>query len=242
MLVWNTWKCLLAGALFASVATLPLAAQSNSSSLNASSPTVPPIEGGTGYNQPPENILKVMHATFPPYPAVSPTGDSILLVYVQNYPSIARVATPFLRLAGVRVEPRNHSKHDTPGGYGITECGTGFDLVHIPDGTQAHIALPVGACPGEPTWSADGRRFAFVNLAAEAVELWIGDGKTGEVSRGRGAAQPDVQRRDAMDGGPEDAAGEAGARGVGRAAPGAHCADGSEHPGDGRRKRAEQHL
>jgi len=183
MLVWNTWKCLLAGALFASVATLPLAAQSNSSSLNASSPTVPPIEGGTGYNQPPENILKVMHAPFPPYPAVSPTGDSILLVYVQNYPSIARVATPFLRLAGVRVEPRNHSKHDTPGGYGITECGTGFDLVHIPDGTQAHIALPVGACPGEPTWSADGRRFAFVNLAAEAVELWIGDGKTGEVHR-----------------------------------------------------------
>jgi dipeptidyl aminopeptidase/acylaminoacyl peptidase len=124
-----------------------------------------------------------MHAPFPPYPAVSPTGDSILLVYVQNYPSIARVATPFLRLAGVRVEPRNHSKHDTPGGYGITECGTGFDLVHIPDGTQAHIALPVGACPGEPTWSADGRRFAFVNLAAEAVELWIGDGKTGEVHR-----------------------------------------------------------
>jgi hypothetical protein len=36
------------------------------------------------------------------------------------------VATPFLRLAGARVEPKNHSKHDTPGGYGITPCARGF--------------------------------------------------------------------------------------------------------------------
>jgi dipeptidyl aminopeptidase/acylaminoacyl peptidase len=32
-----------------------------------------------------------------------------------------------------------------------------------------------------PTWAADGKRFAFVNLASEAVELWIGDAKTGKV-------------------------------------------------------------
>jgi dipeptidyl aminopeptidase/acylaminoacyl peptidase len=123
--------------------------------------------------------------------------DSILLVTWQEYPSIARVATPFLRLAGVRVEPRNHSKHDTPGGYGITPCATGFDLVHIDlvhiaigsphDHAQVHIALPAGACPGEPMWAADGKRFAFVNIASESVELWIGDAKTGEVHRVPGA-------------------------------------------------------
>ncbi|MGA9900931.1 MAG: prolyl oligopeptidase family serine peptidase [Terriglobales bacterium] len=113
--------------------------------------------------------------------------DTILLVSWQDYPPISRVATPFLRLAGVRVEPKNHSKHDTPGGYGITPCARDFALVHIADGAQIRIALPQGACPGAPIWAADGKRFAFVNIAAEAVELWIGDAKTGEIHRVPGA-------------------------------------------------------
>jgi len=171
MLVLNALKHFFAGALVVGLTSLLLAAQTAST------------ETSTGYNQPPKNILDVMHAPSPPYPEVSPTQDSILLVYIQDYPSIARVATPFLRLAGVRVEPKNHSKHDTPGGYGITQCATGFDLVHIADGVPIHVALPDVACPGQPDWSADGKHFAFVNLAADSVELWIGDGKSGEVHR-----------------------------------------------------------
>ena len=166
MRVQNAVNFLLAGALIACATCAPLAAQST--------------ESASGYNQPPKNILDVMRAPLPPQPDVSPTHDSILLVSWQEYPSISRVATPFLRLAGVRVEPKNHSKHDTPGGYGITPCATGFDLVHVAGGAQIHVALPAGACPGEPLWAADGKRFAFVNIAAESVELWIGDAKTGE--------------------------------------------------------------
>jgi dipeptidyl aminopeptidase/acylaminoacyl peptidase len=124
-----------------------------------------------------------MHAPSPPVPRVSPTQDAILLVSWQDYPSIARVSTPFLRLAGVRVEPKNHSKHDTPGGYGITPCARSFELVRIADASQVSIALPEGACPGAPVWAADGKRFAFVNLAPEAVELWIGDAKTGKIRK-----------------------------------------------------------
>jgi dipeptidyl aminopeptidase/acylaminoacyl peptidase len=107
--------------------------------------------------------------------------DTILLVSMQDYPPISRVATPFLRLAGARVEPKNHSKHDTPGGYGITPCARDFALVHVADRAQIHVALPAGACPGGPVWAADGKRFAFVNLAPDAVELWIGEAKTGKV-------------------------------------------------------------
>src|SRR5580658_9901927 len=143
-------RCLLVGALVACTTCALIAAQSTSSSSNSA-----PAEGVSGYNQPPKNILDVMRAPTPPQPAVSPTHDSILLVSWQEYPSISRVATPYLRLAGVRVEPKNHSKHDTPGGYGITPCATGFDLVHIAPGAQnqapqIHVALPAGACPGEP--------------------------------------------------------------------------------------------
>jgi dipeptidyl aminopeptidase/acylaminoacyl peptidase len=140
----------------------------------------------SGYDLPPKNILDVMRAPLPPAPVVSPMKDKMLLVVWQLYPSIARVATPYLRLAGVRVEPKNHSKHDTPGGYGITECATSFDLATIPGGALIHVALPEGACPQEPVWAADGKKFAFANIAADSVELWIGDAATGAVHRVEG--------------------------------------------------------
>ncbi len=187
MLAGKTLNRLFAGALVVCVMTVPAAGQSNSKLLNAAATPAIPGKVPSGYNQPPKSILDVMRAPSPPLPVVSPTQDTILLVSWQDYPSISRVATPFLRLGGVRVEPKNHSKHDTPGGYGITRCATGFALVHIADGAQIPIVLPESACPGEPIWAADGKRFAFVNIAAEAVELWIGDGRTGDVHRVSGA-------------------------------------------------------
>jgi len=146
-------------------------------------PAAPQVAMTSGYNQPPQNILDIMRAPSPPVPYVSPTGDRILLVSWEDYPSIARVATPFLRLAGVRIEPKNHSKHDTPGGYGIAPSARSFDLVNVSDGAVTHVSLPEGGCPGSPEWSADGKRFAFANVAADSVELWVGDAKTGAVHR-----------------------------------------------------------
>jgi dipeptidyl aminopeptidase/acylaminoacyl peptidase len=178
---------LLASTLVACTAWVPLPAQSRSSSSNINSAPAAPVEGASGYDKPPQYILDVMHAPSLSVPDLSPTHDTILLVSWQDYPPISRVATPFLRLAGARVEPKNHSKHDTPGGYGITPCATNFDLVRIADGTKIHVALPAGACPGSPIWAADGKRFAFVNMAPEAVELWIGDARTGEAHRVPGA-------------------------------------------------------
>src|SRR5580704_12789970 len=165
----NTLNRLLVGALVFCAMSLPIAAQT--------------ISSASGYDLPPKNILDVMRAPSPPVPDVSPSRDAILLISWQDYPTISRVATPFLRLAGARVEPRNHSKHDTPGGYGITACARSFDLVRLDTGVQMPVALPDGMCPGQPIWSADGKRFAFVNLNTDAVELWIGDGKTGAVQQ-----------------------------------------------------------
>src|SRR5271163_4052784 len=147
----NALNCLFAGVLVVCSASVPLRGQTDAS----------------GYNQPPKNILDVMLAPSPPTPLVSPTHDAILLLSWQDYPSISRVATPFLRLAGVRVEPKNHSKHDTPGGYGITPCARALELVRVADGAQIPIALAAGMCPGKPIWAADGKRFAFVNIASD---------------------------------------------------------------------------
>ena len=167
------------------VVSTPIAAQTPAV---ANSSTSAVSGAAKGYDQPPKNILEVMRAPSPPVPYVSPTHDRMFLVYWQDYPSIARVAAPFLRLAGARIEPGNHSRHDTPGGYGITPCVSSLDLVQIADGAQVRIALPAGSCPNRPLWSADGSRFAFESIAPDSVELWIGDAHTGAIRRVLGAA------------------------------------------------------
>jgi dipeptidyl aminopeptidase/acylaminoacyl peptidase len=135
------------------------------------------------YERPPEPLLGVLHAPSPPVPIVNPGGTKILLMSELQYPPMSRVAEPYLRLAGVRVEPRNHSRHDTPGGYGIRSCATDYTLVDVASGAETKIALPAGACPDVAIWSADGTRFAFENDTADADELWIGDAATGAIHR-----------------------------------------------------------
>lgn len=136
-----------------------------------------------GYRQPPEPLLSVLRAPLNPSPRLDPTGKTLLLVQRTQYPPIARVAEPYLKLAGVRVEPRTHSRHDMSNGYGIRSCLQGFSLVDVASGRQTAVSLPAGACPAAPVWSPDGRRFAFNNTAADRVELWVGEVATGNVRR-----------------------------------------------------------
>ena len=137
----------------------------------------------SGYDKPPQPVLDVLHAPSPPNPYVSPKGDRILLVSWVKYPPIAQVAEPFLRLAGVRVEPRTRRKHDTRGGYGIAPCAQSFTLVEVATTRETPVTLPPLGCADGIAWAADGRRFAFRNTATDAVELWVGDAATGATRR-----------------------------------------------------------
>jgi dipeptidyl aminopeptidase/acylaminoacyl peptidase len=133
-----------------------------------------------GYQTPPEPLLSVLRAPLFPAPMLDPTGKTLLLVQQNPFPSIARLAEPYLKLGGVRVEPRSHSRHDMASGYGIRTCLEGFKLVDVASGRETAVALPAGACPDWPTWSADGTRFAFDNTTSDRVELWVGDTRTGK--------------------------------------------------------------
>ena len=128
-----------------------------------------------GYRQPPEPLLATMRAPLTPALRLDPTGTTMLEMQRTQYPPIARVAEPYLKLAGVRVEPRTHARHDMSSGYGIRTCLDGFALLDVASGRETPIALPAGMCPAAPIWSPDGHRFAFNNTAADRVELWVGD-------------------------------------------------------------------
>jgi dipeptidyl aminopeptidase/acylaminoacyl peptidase len=174
---------LVSTALAVGMTSTALAAPKAAAAGAAAAPGTAAAAVASPYNQPPKEILDVMRAPTPPLPSLSPSRDKLMLVTMQDYPSIAKVATPFLRLAGVRIEPGNHSQHDTPGGYGIPPCVSAIDLVQIADGKQTAVKLPADACPRRPVWSADGQRFAFENITTQAVELWVGDARTGAVHR-----------------------------------------------------------
>jgi dipeptidyl aminopeptidase/acylaminoacyl peptidase len=139
----------------------------------------------SGYDRPPQHVLDILHAPSPPQPLLSPTRDTLLLVSWVEYPPIAQVAEPFLRLAGVRVEPRTRRKHDTPGGYGVAPCARSFTLVDVATSRETPVALPDGGCADDIQWSAHGEVFAFRNTSSTTVELWLCYTATGEVRRVR---------------------------------------------------------
>ncbi|WP_430388302.1 S9 family peptidase [Dyella sp. 20L07] len=145
-----------------------------------------PLLAMAGYDRPPEPLLSVMHAPLPAVPMLDPTRERMLLIEQSQYPSIERVAEPYVKLAGLRIEPRNHSRHDASNGYGIRTCLKRFTLEDVTGHKQTPVTLPADACPGMPTWSPDGRRFAFTNTTAERTELWLGDALTGKVHRVEG--------------------------------------------------------
>ncbi|MBS0217420.1 MAG: S9 family peptidase [Proteobacteria bacterium] len=147
-----------------------------------------PSFAASGYNKPPEPILGTMHTPLPPSAIGDPTNRTLLMVQQAQYPSIKRVAEPYLKLGGVRIEPRTRARHDASSGYGIRACLEGFSLIDIASGKERKIALPAGACPGMPGWSPDGKRFAFNNTVADHVELWVGDVASGTAHRVDGVA------------------------------------------------------
>jgi len=135
------------------------------------------------YQQPPEPLLGVMRAPLPPAPDLDPTGTTLMVVQQAQFPPIARVAEPYLKLAGVRIEPRIHARHDMSSGYGIRSCLEGFSMVDVASGRETAVALPAGACPSWPSWSPDGQRFAFANTTDDGVELWLGKVEDGSTRR-----------------------------------------------------------
>src|SRR5579872_1701696 len=128
------------------------------------------------YQKPPQEILDVLNAPATPRAIVSPTRAYLLLVEPLRYPPIAVVGQPMLRLAGLRINPKNNGPHRA-------NLNVSMVLVRIADGSQLKIQLPAGAKTSAPRWSPDGKQFAFTNNTESAIELWVGDAATGRAQK-----------------------------------------------------------
>jgi dipeptidyl aminopeptidase/acylaminoacyl peptidase len=145
----------------------------------------------TPYQKPPKAILDVLNAPNPPQVSISPTGDRMMLLESERYPSIADLSEPMLRIAGLRINPVTN-------GPRLAQRVTGLTLRNIADGKEIKLAVPAnarigfgrGGGGGGPFgggggggWSPDGKHFAFTNTTATGIEIWVGNAATGAIRR-----------------------------------------------------------
>ncbi len=133
------------------------------------------LQTATGWQSPPDEFLKVLHAPELPWVWTAPDGEYMLLADPVSYPSLAELAAPMHKLAGIRVNPVLNSYHGRHG-------GTSPRLVRVGDGATTPLALPVDAEVLTVEWTVDGQRFALTVSHADHIGLWVGTVE-GEVAR-----------------------------------------------------------
>jgi len=124
------------------------------------------------YQTPPQAIADLLNALPTPNVSISPTKDWMLLSERTGFASIAELAQPELRLAGLRLNPRNNGKSRSGGAIS-------YQLQNIATQTKKAITgLPADALFQTTSWSPDGQKFAFTCLQDDGISLWYVDVKT----------------------------------------------------------------
>ena len=106
------------------------------------------------YRIPSPQIVATFDAPPLPQVIVSPTRQVLAITARKGSPSLAELARPTLRLAGLRVDPKNNGPHRTAnngGGYKIT-------LKRIADGREIPVGVPPQASVSDVHFSPDGSR------------------------------------------------------------------------------------
>jgi dipeptidyl aminopeptidase/acylaminoacyl peptidase len=138
------------------------------------------------YKVPPKEVVDILDAPPTPFVRVSPRNNALLLVDYQPHPPIALVSRPFLRLAGVRIDPELNARQR------LTQY-TGIEIKWIDGGKTVRVQLPENSRIGIPAWSNDGTKLAFTLDGDNGVELWIADPATGKAH-----AIPNVRVNDVL--------------------------------------------
>jgi dipeptidyl aminopeptidase/acylaminoacyl peptidase len=147
------------------------------------------------YRIPSPQIVATFDAPPLPQVIVSPTRQVLAITARKGSPSLAELARPTLRLAGLRVDPKNNGPHRTAtngGGYKIT-------LKRIADGREIPVTVPPQASVSDVHFSPDGSRLSFTNTKDAVIELWIADAATGQAKMMSGADRLNAANGDPCD-------------------------------------------
>lgn len=146
------------------IAPLPVFAQQPAA---ASAPGQP----ASGYREPAPELKAIADAPRPPQVSLSPRRDLIALQQVPPLPSIALVAQPELKLAGLRLNPRSYS----PSRFSFV---TDLWLMEVATGKESRIdGLPSPLSLASVSWSPDQKYLALNQLDPNTGSnaLWLVD-------------------------------------------------------------------
>ncbi len=123
----------------------------------------------SGYRLPPEAIVSLVDAPQTPSVLLSRDNQTVLLLHRPGMPTIADLAQPELRLAGIRFDPATNGPSRS---QGISR----IEVMKL-DGTPIGElkGLPANPKLGGVSWSYDSRQIAFTNTTSSTIELWIAD-------------------------------------------------------------------
>ncbi len=121
------------------------------------------------YQQPPQPMIDMVDAPLVPETSLSPTNEWLMLLERPALPSVAELSQPELRLAGLRINPRNNDQSRN-------NNATNIRFIRLSDRFERAIAnLPANARIGEALWAPDGKRVAFTLVRDTAIELMVVD-------------------------------------------------------------------
>jgi dipeptidyl aminopeptidase/acylaminoacyl peptidase len=104
-------------------------------------------------------------------------ADHAVLAEAPLFLTIADLAQPELKVAGLRFNPRNHEQTRFP-------YSRDLRVLQFSTGTTKSLAgLPSPLRARNITWAANGKNFAFTHATEDAVELWAGDAVAAKVWR-----------------------------------------------------------
>jgi dipeptidyl aminopeptidase/acylaminoacyl peptidase len=130
----------------------------------------------TRYQRPPQEVLAVLDVPPTPLVSASPKRDRLLLLQGDRYPPIADLAAPMLRLAGLRINPRNNGPHAQPRYHDLK-------FLTVADGKTLAVDLPKDSRISLARWSPDSTHIALARTTDTHIELWIAETATGKAWR-----------------------------------------------------------
>ena len=129
------------------------------------------------YQKPPREILELADVTLPPSTRVDDRGEYAIMLYRNQYKSIAELSETELRLGGLRINPKTNIGSRTTFYNNIS-------IYQLSKKKEMEVSgLPENARLANISWSPDQKKIALTHTTSEGVELWIVDVETASAQK-----------------------------------------------------------
>lgn len=119
------------------------------------------------YQKPPQEILELVEAPLAPSVLIDDVGEDMVLLYRDQYKSIAELSEDEMRLAGLRINPKTN----------IGSRTNYYNNVKLKKAMEDEVltvqGVPTDARLANFRWSPNQEMVAFTNTTNQGVEVWL---------------------------------------------------------------------